>query len=417
MNWSAKQYRWAALAIIVLAVVIRAAYFLSYHPPLVVHEGDAPAYDIPAWNIVAGNGYVYELGVPFASREPGYALYWLVPIYFVFGHSVMAVSILQLTLDVVMLGLVMLFLKRHNTAAVAVLGGLIYAIYLPFTFQNGEILTEPIYQFGLLCLVWLMTYHFTKPHWYTSGLIGVVIGAIALVRWGAVLMPPFVMLAYWLTYHQWRKVLLHGGLLIGGVLIFTMPWIVRNYLVFDQFVFGRIGGGEIYWTGSYLPYDGEWHAPTDVSRAISADLPLIESDKAFTRAALDNIRQYPLQVTWIWLKKPVKIYIFPEALNYLNRTGIRVLQLRDPTMLLLLAYAISLHWLLCGVAVLAFWWRSFSPAVLWACGVVLVFSLLLYLPLNPVPRYNVPVMPLIIILSAPILYHILQYVYRRGAKI
>lgn len=410
---SDKAFRIALSVIVVLAIAIRLFYFFSYHPPLVPFEGDSPAYDVPAWNIVQGEGYVYERGQPFASREPGYALFWLVPVYFLFGHSVVVASVMQLALDVAMLLLVVHFLKKTTSKPIALCGGALYAVYLPFVFQNAEILTEPIYQFGLLLIAIFFTRVLKNPRWETTILLGILVGAVALIRWGVVLLPPFIFIVFLLLFKNWRQVIFHSFLLLVGMTLITAPWLIRNYLLFDQFIFGRIGGGEIYWSGSYIPYDGEWRGDTEESRNIRGNLSLVEQDKKFTREALQNIKNHPLQVLWIWIKKPYKIYLFPEALNYINRTGVPLLQTGNIVMYVVLAYAILLHWLL-GVAMI---WsiikRKFSKEILFSFSAIIVFSLVLYLPLNPVPRYNVPIMPLVIILASPSIYALLQYAQSR----
>lgn len=403
--------------LIVCATIVRLAYFFSYHPPLVPYAGDSPVYDVPAWNIVQGNGYVYELDVPFASREPGYAFFLLVPTYAVFGHSLSAVVGVQYVLDILMMLMVVWFLRRKANELVALLGGALYLAYLPFVFQSGEILTETAYQFWLLISTGIFILAANRKSWWLMGIAGMALGYTTLVRWGAFVLPAFFFIAIIIITRQWRATLkLTISLCIGAVLI-TSGWLVRNYITFDQFIFGRTGGGEIYWSGSYIPYDGEWRGDTAESQAIRGDLPLLEYEKKFTQAAIENIKADPVGVAWLWLKKPFKIYIFPEALNYMNRTGQSTLSIRSPVIFISIVGAILLHWLLLLAAGYGLWRnRTFDTVTQYAILAVLIFSLLIYMPLNPVPRYNVPLMPFIIILASPVLARVIQKAYDRYSK-
>lgn len=403
--------------LIVCAISIRLTYFFSYHPPLVPAAGDSPAYDVPAWNIVQGNGYVYELGVPFVSREPGYALFLLVPTYAVFGHSLTAAVWVQYGLDILMMLMVVWFLRRTVNEAVALLGGALYLAYLPFVFQNAEILTETPYQFWLLISTGIFILAAKRKSWWLMGVAGMAIGYTALVRWGAFVLPGFFFITIIFIVRNWRDTLKLAIPLGIGALLISGSWLVYTYVTFDQFIFGRVGGGEIYWSGSYIPYDGEWRGDTPESQAIRGDLPLPEADRKFTQAAIENIKADPIGVAWLWLKKPFKIYVFPEALNYMNRTGQSFFSVADPIIWGWVGSTILLHWLLLLAAGYGLLWdRIFDHSIRYAILAVFFFSLLIYMPLNPVVRYNVPVMPFIIILASPVLGRVMQKIYARYTK-
>lgn len=396
---------WLSLTILVIcAVAIRSLYFFTYHPPLDSTIGDSPLYDIPAWNLLNGNGYTDQIGEPFASREPGYAFLILVPTYALFGHSFLALIIIQYMLDIAMMGLIIWFLYRNVNLRTAIFGGIIYIFYLPFVFQNGEILSELPYQLCLMISLGVFILAVNKKSRWLMLLTGALIGYTALVRWGAIMLPPFLVLSIWFITKNLKQTVWLGACLFIGMTIVTAPWIARNYIVFDQFVFGRIGGGEIYWSGSYLPYDGEWMGDTAESRAIKDDLSLIEYDKKFTTLAIEQIRQKPFQVAWVWLKKPFKIYLFPEAINYINIESRGPLTKGALPSILLLLFSIGLHWILLLAGIISLKMSGLSKTIRYSFAALFIFSIIIYLPLNPVPRYNVPLMPFLIILAAPVLY-------------
>lgn len=420
MNFFGKisKTHWIIIALVMVAIVIRIAYYFTYYPPLTFDSGDSHVYDIPAWNIIQGNGYVYDIGEPFAAREPGYALFFLVPIYALFGHSPTSVVIVQYILDIVMLLAVMYLLQRFTRqSAIALIGGLLYMAYLPFVFQQGEILTETPYQFYLLITIGLFIFALQRRQKRLFLICGLVLGITTLIRWGSILLPVFLIAVIVLHIPNWKQRFQFCSLLIGGMIIVISPWIIRNYYLFDTFIFGRIGGGEIYWTGSYIPYDGEWYpnAP-ELASVRAASVSELEYDKAVTQLAIENIKANPIGVAWIWLKKPFKIYSFPEALNYLNRTGMPTLQLKHPGMILALGLTIALHWLLLIGGLYGFLKKNYlSSVVRFTFISVILFSIALYLPLNPVPRYNIPLMPYFIMLTAPVLYYFMKRIRKSSS--
>lgn len=405
-NSSSNKFFYLGIITLVLcASVIRLTYFFTYQPPLDPTTGDSPVYDIPAWNFAQGNGYVYELDTPFAIREPGYAVFFIAPIYSVFGHSYQALALMQFLVDIVMMVMVVFFVRHYKTDKIALIAGVTYLMYLPFIFQAGEIMTEVVYQFLVMVSLCILVLALETKKSYLVALSGVFIGLTMLVRWGAILLPIFLLPIIWVIYkYSWKQIILQSVIFLFAISFVVSPWIVRNYMIYDQFIFGRIGGGEIYWSGSYIPYDGEWvGSNTSEANAIRGDSVLLEADNKFMQATIQNIESNPLGVVWIWLKKPLKIYLFPEVGYYFNNTGVSISQ----THWFIIAATIVatlIHWVLFIGAAYSIFKKQYSFNVRYVAIALIIFSVILYMPLNPVRRYNVPLMPIIIILAAPAFY-------------
>ncbi len=411
-------FRTGVIALVLCALIIRTVYFFSYNPPLTPYSGDSPAYDIPAWNVVEGNGYVYEEGVAFAFREPGYALFLLVPTYVLFGHSVEMAAVVQLLLDIAMMLMVVYFLRKYMGERTALIGGMLYVLYLPFIFQHGEIMTEAPYQFWLLVTLFLFILALQRKSRWLIFSVGLALGYTALVRWGAIVLPFFLIVGIFAILRDIKKTILYSGLLLVGVGIVVAPWLVRNYVLFDEFIFGRIGGGQIYWSGSYIPFDGEWRIDDPIIDEIRGDLTREEYDKKFTAAAIENIKENPLGVAWIWFKKPFKIYLLPESINYTNRTGTTLLENRNPILWVVTGSMILLHWFILFIGLFGLLRnKKMDHTVRIGLLSVLIFAALIYVPLNPVTRYNVPIMALLIIPAAPVVYNMYSNVYKRIKKV
>jgi len=227
-----------AVCIFALALVLRLVFILSITAaPL---ETDARDYDTLGWQLSQGQGYMNSDGEPTAYRPPVYPVV-IGLIYFVAGHDPVWVRWVQAFIGAWTCVLVYLLTRivfKHGTLA-----GLVAAMYPPLIVGTAEILTETLFAFLLLAVVYLVVSKNGKWWRITSG---VTLGLALLTRPMAVFFLPF--LGYWMFANGARKDLAFVAL--GFVLVMT-PWTARNYARLDAFVpFANVGGLTLY--NSYI---------------------------------------------------------------------------------------------------------------------------------------------------------------------
>jgi len=120
-----------------------------------------------------------------------------------------------------------------------------------------------------------------RERWLVAGGL---FGLLALVRpeyLGVALLASLVVLATnWRA--DWRRGFTYGALFLVGVAVIVVPWTVRNAIVLDRVVPISTGGGQVLFTGTYLPSDGD---PEKVGAEVVARHPGL-----FGPGAVENLR-------------------------------------------------------------------------------------------------------------------------------
>jgi len=387
--------------ILFLALILRLSYLFLLKPPLI--WSDSAIYDSTAWNLVQGNGYTLTPGVPFAGREPGYALFFLSPIYFIFGHNILAVQIIQIILNLFIIFFIFKFAQKHFSKNVAIISSLFFSFYPPLIAYPSEVLTEIPFTFLLFLSVILIDEAVSNDSLKKCFLAGIILAMATLTRFISIFLSMFLIPFFYLSFSNWQKTLKYFFLISLAIIIFITPWILRNYFLFNTFIFGRMGGGEIYWSGSYIPWQGEWKGYIPPLTDLTRGLTPLEADRKMTKLAIENIKENPFGVFKIWLKKPAKMFFKSEFNTVLAREN-RFSQFSNqgylnPFLIKKILFLINV--LIIGLAL-----AGILPAFkknrlisLFLLLIIFYFSMVL-LPIHPDSRYKLPLMPYIMIFSA-----------------
>lgn len=243
--------------IILLSFTASLLYSLVYQiRPLI----DADAYDKIAVNLINGfgfreNSYLdYKFDYAILRAGPGYE-FFLAGLYLIFGHSYLAVWVAQALLHALTAWIVYLTARRIFPNYSASLG-LIAAAFIGFHPDLIEIsamlMTETLYLFlvSLLVLIFVKSYQeIGKNRWPV--ILGAVTALTILCRPTVILFAPIIILAY-----LFKKNLEAILLFIIPLVLFLSPWIVRNYLVYHQFILTTLIGQYNLWVGNTLTSNG-----------------------------------------------------------------------------------------------------------------------------------------------------------------
>ena len=397
-----KDHKWL-ITIIAFAVILRFAYLFLIHPPL--SWADASLYDTVARNFSQGNGYTYSLteNEPFATREPGYIIFFLTPIYFIFGHSILAAQIFQIIISVFIILLTYLIAKEILPKKLSLLSAFIITAWPPMIGYTGEILTEIYFTFLLLVFMFLLIKAIQNPSKKLFFASGLILGLATLARFIMFFFPVFLLPILYIIFRDRHKTFTYFLLILIGVAIFVSPWIIRNYMIYDAFILGRLGGGEIYWMGSYVPWDGEWFGYIEPFLSLCPKAKsAIEGDQCLTRLAIENIKENPLGVGLIWLKKPLKVFLIPEGFEFISTFAAKLkINTAFAKMSYLGLYLTGIIFAILGLRDLFYTKRKI--ALLFSA--LLIYYTLMLLPLNPIFRYQIPILPIISILASFGLYN------------
>jgi 4-amino-4-deoxy-L-arabinose transferase-like glycosyltransferase len=284
--------RWgiaALVAILLLGVGLRVGEAWDGRAPVF----DAAAYAAIARNLDEGNGFTVGESAtqPSSDYSPGLPLF-VAGIYKVTGgvHERLARIVLALIGALAPLFAYLLARRLARRAVVAgLIAALVVAIYPATLEYTGMLMTEPLAATLLAgaMLAILRAADGDSPwRWLVPGL---TLGALALVR------PEYlavgVMLAVLIFLRQrlhlpWRRALLAAAVVVLGIVVVIAPWTVRNAFALHRFVSVSTGGGQVLYSGTYLPSDGN---PEDVGAHVVEEHPELFGPQAVQKLRLEQI--------------------------------------------------------------------------------------------------------------------------------
>jgi hypothetical protein len=249
--------------------------------------------------------------------------------------------------------------------------GVVFACYLPemFITTTYAIASEPLFAAFLSLYVVLLIRAVDRPSVAVAAAAGAMLALATLSR-PTVLWLPVVSLG-WILFHLRQRGI---AMSIAFALAFAapqVPWVVRNYRVFDDVIVTTTLGGFVLYRHNGMIEEGAYHPgyPHDefepkVRRLINATGRPLESYTESELSALLSaegqriIRRYPgrylklsaLRAVWIWYNENSGrgLYAVQNFLIYLLALGglAYALRSREPVYFLLLAhiaYFVAVH--------------------------------------------------------------------------
>jgi hypothetical protein len=381
--------------------------------------------DIDGWaavgeNLIKGKGYRNKWGETTAERGPIFPLY-LALIFGLFGISKgvsLAVS-MQAVLDTLNCWLVWklawkLFRCRHT----AVLAAFMWAIYLPGMIVDVWLYSEPLFTL-ILCLFNLnMLLLMDDPSWPRFLSAGILLGLATLCRPITLYFPLLLLpMLIWLFRRQAGKIGRYSLVFLFGFSLILSPWVLRNYLQFKKFVpASTLLGYNWYYSlvrmerPDYLEL-GEFYDWKEIHRlsqrrftALGIDFKEkneAERDQLLRREAWKMIKKYPLRYLFICLNRLGIIWFNLDIRGPSRLRSLAILAIHAPIMIL------------CLLAFIFFrgrWSFISSPMVL-----LILYNSLGYMLVLGSWRFNIPMMPYILIFSAYALVRIGSYIWPKLA--
>ena len=287
------------ILLILLALIFGAGIIYSFYFK-VVPSVDAGAYDNIAWNIAQGNGYRESAGVPFIEDNsivrvgPGYE-YFLAAIYYIFGHNYAAVWIIQALLLALSAFLIFLVSKEVFGKRWNFLIGITALILVGFSPDlitlQGMLMSETLGIFLITLSVYLFFKLANRENPPVSGvaLLAVSSALTALVRTPALFLA-VPMAGYFAFYKRWKFLAVFLALFI----VLFIPWTVRNYLIFHEFIPTNLAHGLDLATGNHLGASGELE-PYELNDRLIGQYGYLKANSMLLKEAIGFIVSHPLE--------------------------------------------------------------------------------------------------------------------------
>lgn len=297
--------------IVAVALALRIGYALNAKWD--ERLGDAFHYNRLAENILAGKGYLYGSQSELfpktvrSQRLPLYA-FFVAGVYFVSGHSMVAVRVVQAVLGTLTCIFIYFIAKKILNQSVAFCAMIFSAVYPIYIFYTGQLLTESLYLFlGTLLLLCLLSGldHRREIFWLYAGFLG---GLALLCRATILAFLPFMFGAiFWLNrrYRPLRSL----GLTLFGIFLVVTPWMVRNYIIHDSWVLSTQAGLDFYMGsnpmnqtgGSIYGIDYIWPEEIKGMNELEADRYLFKKGIAFAK-------EHPGRYGWLAIQKFLRLW-------------------------------------------------------------------------------------------------------------
>ncbi len=224
------------LVILAVATILRFDFLFSTSHKV---SHDTIHYDAMVRQLLDEGVYAYKSTTSNAQVTPGYPLFMAAIYKLAEGLSYEPfpiIRVLQVGFSLVSIALGYLIAARLAGRQAGLLTAATMAVYPPFIWANGAILTEPLAAMLLLLYVWLQLLAFEQKRWTLHALAGAAMGLTVLVR------PEFLVLigaSYVLLLIRGRQLLETAKLflfaLIGAGLVLS-PWVIRNVVTLGEVV-------------------------------------------------------------------------------------------------------------------------------------------------------------------------------------
>lgn len=230
-------------------------------------DGRAPVYDAQGYariaaNLETGDGFTLgaEATQPASNYSPGLPLF-AAGVYELSGgvHERLARLVLALlgTLAVLFTYLIG---RRLSGVLAGLVGAGVVAIYPALLEYQGMLMGEPLaatlLSGAVLAMLWAADEGRRTAGWIAPGLL---LGALILVRpeYLAISLPIAIVVFARTGRDGWRTGLAQALIMSLGLALVVVPWTARNAVALDRFVPVSTGGGQVLFSGSYLPSDGD----------------------------------------------------------------------------------------------------------------------------------------------------------------
>lgn len=385
------------IAIFLVALLVRILFLLIF--PLAAP--DASEYDRCALSILQGTGFPAGL----INRAPLYPLF-LSFIYLVFGHTFLVVRIIQSILGAIICVFVYFIGKRvFKQERVAILGASAAVICPSLIASNSYILTETLTTFLLIGAIILLMRGLETKRKRIWGLSGIVLGLATLARPVILFFPLFLLLGLLLFFKKRLQNFIFVIIFSLGMAVVILPWTVRNYLAFRQFIPITTSGGFNLWAGSYLPWNGDYNY-RDLSAAenLVKGLSPEEANKKFFQEGVKNIKENPGAYLILSIKKLRRFWLRIPG-------GEMVLEGKDKEKILIFTF----HYILFFFFLLGLYLclKEKRKELFIPLSIILYFTLI-HILLLALPRYRIPVMPLVLAIAGGGIERIIKNSKRRS---
>lgn len=242
------------LGLIALGLILRIIFLL-------VIKANWPGWDSPTvdalyhhlWAQRIADGDILGGGAYF--RAPFYP-FLLGMIYSIIGENFTAVFAIQHLIGVFAIPLVYIIAKKYFPMPVAIIATLLTAINGTLIYFESQLLLDFLTVVFYLLFIYLLTIAQQKDKSGLYFISGLIAGLFAITRPNILAVLPLACLWVFLTGSDYRKKIIHCGLLIFGTILLILPVTIRNAAIGGDNIIIASQGGINFYIGNNENADG-----------------------------------------------------------------------------------------------------------------------------------------------------------------
>lgn len=315
----------------------------------------------------------------------------------IFGtlEGVVAFRVFQAVLQTLSLLLVFFIGRKVFNSKVGLLAALLNAFYIAEIWVSNIILTEAIFKFLFLVLIYFCLYAVEKKKLSYYILGGIFWGLSAMFR-PPVAAFPIVILIMWIKNKYKFSEIIKYTLVVSMVFAAIMsPWWIRNYRVFNKFIPFTMSSGNPMLQGTYVNYNRKDGSDNYIDKSqfkyTGDELGNDAAEKGIGKLRIKTLfPKEPLKYTY-WYTIGKSIHLWNAPFYWIPILGVGLAPAKAYHLILVLLSIVSLY----------FYFKKrerYSSSSL--LGYSIAYMNCIYLPFFCFSRYSYPVMPLVFIFSS-----------------
>jgi tetratricopeptide (TPR) repeat protein len=425
-----------------LGLLLRLLFILDvrHHPLVQTATADPRIYDERALEILRGQWLGSEA---FFHSSPLYP-YLLAGIYAIFGHSYLAVRLIQSFAGVGTALLIYAVATRAFGRWEGRIAGLLAAVYMPFVFFDSELLEITFVLLATMLALYLLLTDRMRASPAAMLVAGLSLGVGVLGKPNLLLFVPVAVV--WMLWRAGRpEIRLPGGradasrapgggrpggdpararrlpaaALVTGVALAVAPFTISNIVTAGDFVLTSSNGGINFYIGNHAAADGTFQIDhrmrTDLfggsqriaEEALGRELKPSEVSSYWFRQGLSFLSRHPLQALELWGRKFLLFWNGFEIPNHYSipffQKFSRVLRWNPIGFHVLIPLGVV------GIAIAGR--RSRASRLLLLFAATYLVSLM---PFFVTSRYRLPIIPIMIIFAGVGAVWLIDLLRRRG---
>ena len=325
--------------ILIISVLLRVgvAFYLGDDIDAPSMLSDQRSYHALGERLIEGHGFSFDEGwYPFTPAETPTAhwsfLYslFVAAVYAIFGVHPLAARLAGAVIGGALLPWMVYRLSRRlfpGQEQVALLAAFCAAIYAFFMLYAATLMTETFY---IVALLWSLERAMALAETPTLRLglsLGVGLGITALLRQSV--LPIVILLFVWLLAAGWRAGRLRSmlaALALAGpiMLLFILPFTIRNYLVYDEFLLLNSNAGYAMYSAQHPMHgiDFQEYAAAPIPDDLWVGLSEAQMDRELMRRGIGFVLDEPGRYLLLSLSRVLDYFEFwPTDTSLLHNLG------------------------------------------------------------------------------------------------